>query len=165
MRKLLVNLAVIALVVGIVGSLLHGQSEYASQVMRLPFIMRPMALVTNTEYQVNPTMGVDMVNYNTFLLKVKTGQAQTNQTTRMKYQWSDTTNHFVDEGVLTAGTIVTSEAPYTVASRVIVLDATNANSDVYVERVNRLGRYFRIAVKQSAASSTKVEVIIQPMVN
>lgn len=76
----------------------------------------------------------------------------------LKPQWSIDNSAWSDEYVLGNSTISSTENQFTPYSRVIQIDASAAND--YIEKYNRVARYFRIAVK-STATTAKLSLTAQ----
>ena len=100
----------------------------------------------------------DLANYNNVRVRYYAGnQGHAGMTNYCKNQWSDDGSNWYDEPVLVAGAVSGGEAPYAVNSRVLQIGASNAaNTQLYGERLNRLDRWFRVAMKASSAESTAV---------
>lgn len=107
------------------------------------------------------TRSYDLQNFNALRVRYQTGPGvMAGQTNYVKNQWSDNNSNWVDEPVLVAGTVSGGEAPYTVNSRVLQMIVTNANTQIYSERVNRMDRWFRVAFKSDAALSTSMFTVV-----
>lgn len=140
-----------------------GQGEYASAIGE-PYNAAVNAVASNIYVA---SRSYDLRSHNAMRVRYQTGPAvMAGQTNYVKNQWSDNNSNWVDEAVLVAGTVSGGEAPYTVNSRVLQMIVTNANTQIYSERVNRLDRFFRVMTKSDAAVSTsQVTVVFLPLNN
>ena len=110
-------------------------------------VIRAAAVLTNA-YVGSTT--VDMASAESVVVRALVTVTNA-ETISMKPQWSIDDSAWSDESVLTNATISGTEIQYGPSSRVIQIDASAANS--YIERFNRLARYFRIAVKSNGTTA------------
>lgn len=162
MKKLLcLIVGMVAIAIGVV------QSTEMLGIGREEFI-RGSASLTNV--YVGTTARADLQNYNAATLRLYVASGGGAATFSIKPQWSDnatggTATNWVDESVLVAGTASGGEQVYTNLSRVIQIKSTEGG---YIERYNRLARFFRVSVKSDTASPTwssikGVEVSVTPV--
>lgn len=93
---------------------------------------------------------VDLDQFGSITLRCLTAVPNA-ETFSIKPQWSSDNTNWSDERVL-SGTTSGTERLETPLSRVIQLDATAANE--YVERFNRLARWYRVVVKSTGTTAT-----------
>lgn len=110
-------------------------------------VIRAAAVMTNA--YVGST-AVDMVSASSVVIRALV-TVTASETISMKSQWSIDGTLWSDESALVLGTATSTEQPYTYLSRVIQIDASAANS--YIERYNRMARYFRVAVKSTGTTA------------
>ena len=105
---------------------------------------------------------IDLIQYNSATMRATVKTPHSPQTANIKFQWSQDKSNWVDEAVLSVGAASATEQAYSPLARVVVLDMSGTNA--YIERVNRLGRHFRVAIQGSAAVSTgSVEIVVNPL--
>ena len=98
---------------------------------------------------------VDLKSYDSVSVRVAVGAvADAARTGNIKFQWSIDDLTWNDEPINVNGTPSGTELHQTPYSRVI--DLNLASGRMYIERFERLMRYFRVSVKSDAATAATV---------
>lgn len=108
---------------------------------------------------------LDLNSYDSASVVATVNNGVTGVTVSLLYQWSLNGTTWVTEQALNAGTVSSTEAPYTALNRRIDFSGATSSSTPYIERVRRLSRYFRVQVKGSTATTATVAITAIPMNN
>jgi hypothetical protein len=109
----------------------------------------------------------DLQSYDSIVVSAwnTSSSATSLRTPYIKYQWSNDNSVWYDAYVLSAGTATSTTQPYTPLIREITPSLGTTDTTIYSERVQRVMRYFRPAVKADSATSATVLIKIQKMNN
>ena len=122
----------------------------------------PIAVLTNA-YSGAVSSAVDLESYDGLALTLKVTTAQA-KTCNLKFQWSHDDSAYFDELVEVQGSAASGEQPYTILSRVIQIDMTSTGN-LYIARLRRMARYFRVTMKSDATTTGQVRVDIIKLLN
>lgn len=150
----------IGLLVGLLGMIFWSsvpppQSASGQQVnIGAPTVIATNQVLTNSYVF---STAVNLQSYDSICIQAIPGNPLpgTNQVAKLKYQWSEDNSTWTDESVLTAGSASGSEQPYTISSKVIQITLISpTTTTTFVDRARRLGKWFRVAVGSTNASTT-----------
>lgn len=96
---------------------------------------------------------LNLESYDSVYVLINIGTTNVNDVAKIKPQWSHDDSAYFDEPILTQGTTVGSETPYTVTSRVIQINMWGATNS-YPERYRRLGKFLRFAVASTNVTTS-----------
>lgn len=100
---------------------------------------------------------LDLGSYTSTEIFLTVGTAQAATTCSLKPQWSEDDTNYFDEQYEVAGTASGTEQPFIPYSRRVDIPIS-ATGNVYCCRFNRMGRYFRVAVKSSGVTTGTVGI-------
>lgn len=129
--------------------------QYASFQSGAATSIRADAIVTNA-YVGSTT--VDLMSYTSVTIYAVVTMTQAT-TISLKFQWSHDGSNWFDETVEVAGSPSGSELAYTPYSRVETISLATAGN-IWCGRSNRLGRYFRCAIKSGAETTGTIALLI-----
>jgi len=127
--------------------------------------IRPSMVLTNSDYEYTAPVGLD--GFNAVFMRARVTVPQTNVNAYMVFQWATVTDaaetNWWSEPVTVTNSISGRELRYDYYTRVMTMIVTNGNS--YPERFNRMAPVFRVGIKSSIVTTSKVEIVAQPLGN